>query len=401
MRKYTIKHRILLLSSLPVAAAVFIFILAAVPILGYKNLIIAICLTLLMLSLALYFAMTSMQKITAQQREPHGHDAEAGTNLKHEPVANISQELRIPLNSIIGFTNLLLQTDLSGKQVEYLNSIQTSSESLLKIVNGILDNSKTETGTIDRAYERFGVLAVDDNQVNLRLVCTLLEDLGIEVKAAHSGEEAVRYASETHFDLILMDVQMPGMDGIEAMKRIHDNEGQGQKTPVVALTAHSLPDEIMQLLDAGMDDYAVKPISEQQLRAKLDKWVKPEVSTRSAVNSPDKVTVDWELCLRLANNKPDLAQELLAILRETLPDDQMSINNAVNTENTDLLQQHVHGLKGAIKYCGVPGLHEAVEQFDVALKAGDSILAGSTLEVLNDEINLFMDWWDKSENLIQ
>jgi len=413
MKNFLIKFRILLLSLLPVVAASLILILSTVTIIGSEYLISAVCLTLLLLSVVLYVTTSSTQKITTALREPDQAAAdrvgEATGDLQETPVtvehlkpeSSISQEIRIPLNTIVGFTNLLLQTDLSGKQAEYLDAIKNSSASLLGVVNDILNNSKSDSEPIDRAHGHLSVLAVDDNQLNLNLVCTLLEDLGTDVTPAHSGEEAVKLAAARRFDLILMDVQMPGIDGIEAMHRIHDNQHTAQKVPVIALTAHSLPDEIIELLNAGMDDYVVKPISEQQLREKLAKWARPEVSAPPPDRTLDNSIVDWELSLRLANNKPDLAKELLTILKETLPDDQVSINSAFNSEDTDLLQQQVHSLKGAVRYCGVPGLQDAVEQFSIALKAGDSIQARSTLEVLNDEITLFMDWWDESEDQIQ
>lgn len=468
MRKYSIRHRILLFTLLPVVGTSLILTLSTIQIMGYEHLIISICLMLLLSSCAVYLAITTEQKITTQLRalqrsvmeissgetvitipetelieldalaksmqkmsaavrashqvpgdqvtrdrqetldtieiqdielDTAKQEVEADSRVRTEFLANMSHEVRIPLNGIIGFTNLLLKTDLTGKQAEYLNRVKNSSESLLKIINAVLDNSKIETGTINpEDRERLSVLAVDDNQINLKLVCRLLEDLGVEVTVAHSGEEAVRYASETHFDLVLMDVEMPGMNGIEAMKRIHDNEAQGQKIPVVALTAHAQPDEIMQLLNAGMDDYVVKPVSDQQLRAKLDKWAKSDVSIQPPEKTRDKLIVDWESGLKLANNKRELAQELLAILKDTLPEDQLAINNAFNAEKAQLLQQHVHRLKGAVKYCGVPGIQEAVGQFEITLKTGNSIQARSALDLLNNEIKMFIDWWNTTAN---
>ena len=431
VKRNSTRRRIMLLSLLPVLAASLILILSTLPIMKNEYLITAVCLTLLMLSAVLYFTIGSTQEINAALRESHQvaadrvvqetrdlqetpltvgrqgaeHDRarhhDEASRRKPEPLPNLSQEIRIPVNTIVGFTNLLLQTDLSGKQAEYLDTIKNSSESLLSVIDEILSHSRPSIGPNHRAHEHLCVLAVDDNQLNLKLVCTFLEDLGTDVTAAHSGEDAVKLAAANHFDLILMDIEMPGMGGIEAMHRIHDSQVRAQKVPVIAVTAHTLPDEIIKLLNAGMDDYVVKPISEQQLREKLDKWTRPEVSIPQAGETRDNSIVDWELGLRLANSKPDLAKELLTILKETLPDDLVSINSTFETEDTDMLLQQVHRLKGAVRYCGVPGLHEAVEQFDIALKAGDSTQAKSKLDVLNDEITVFMDWWNKSEHQIQ
>lgn len=102
-------------------------------------------------------------------------------------------------------------------------------------------------------------MAVDDNPANLKLIGALLEDLVQHVILCDSGQHAVERARETQQDLILMDIQMPEMDGIRACELIHQLPHQ-QQTPVIAVTAHALEGQREKLLSAGMNDYLAKPI---------------------------------------------------------------------------------------------------------------------------------------------
>jgi CheY-like chemotaxis protein len=423
MIKDRIKRRILFASLLPSVAALLIFMVSGAQPSAHDNTILAVAIILLSLSLALYISLNkTVASLQGPQRNTGDHGDVATQKIQESPrsmaIQNIESgdvkpeampgskpetlsDLRIPVNNIVGFTNLLLQTELSEKQAGYLDTIKNSSDVLLDLVNDIQDNARPEPGSTDREYGQLEVLAVDDNQLNLGLVCTLLEDLGISATAAHNGEEAIRYALNKDFDLILMDVQMPGMSGIEAMSRIRDIEDKGRRTPVIALTAHSLPDEVTRLLDAGMDDYVAKPISEKQLRAMLEKWTSPDEQEESIEATPGSGVVDWNLCLQLANNKQALAQELLAILNETLPDDQLTIKNALEINDAELLQKAVHRLKGAVKYCGVPGLHNAVAEVELVLQTPDQRKTRSALALLNREIDRYLDWWTRAANQIR
>ena len=116
------------------------------------------------------------------------------------------------------------------------------------------------------------VLVAEDNRVNQRVVRLQLERLGCDVTVVNNGAEAVEAALGGRFDLVLMDVQMPQVDGMEATRRIRDSEA-GQAIPIVALTAHALVGDRDRCTDAGMDGYLTKPISIDQLRDALARWV--------------------------------------------------------------------------------------------------------------------------------
>jgi signal transduction histidine kinase/CheY-like chemotaxis protein len=117
------------------------------------------------------------------------------------------------------------------------------------------------------------VLLVDDTMVNRRLASKMLEKLGVAVDVAANGLEAVAKAESQSYALILMDCQMPEMDGYEATQRIREHEGGLRHTPIVAMTASAMPEDRKRCLDAGMDDYISKPVRQDTLRSAVSKWL--------------------------------------------------------------------------------------------------------------------------------
>lgn len=159
------------------------------------------------------------------------------------------------------------------------------------------------------------LLCVDDNPANLLLVQTLLSDLGAQVTAVDSGYAALEVVQRERFDLVFMDVQMPGMDGRQATEAIRrwEAEREVSPVPVIALTAHALSNEKRALLQAGMDDYLTKPIDEQQLAQVVLKWtglsLGQSLASMSRAPQLGQLSVlDPEEGLRLAAGKADLAQ---------------------------------------------------------------------------------------------
>jgi CheY-like chemotaxis protein len=120
-------------------------------------------------------------------------------------------------------------------------------------------------------------LVVDDNAVNLRVAVRLLEKYGYRVTAASSGEEALALLDRCRPAIVLMDVQMPGMDGFETTRRIREREGAGPHLPVIALTANAMRGDRERCLAAGMDGYIAKPIDRRELLAEVERLLAPAV----------------------------------------------------------------------------------------------------------------------------
>ena len=118
------------------------------------------------------------------------------------------------------------------------------------------------------------VLVAEDNALNLEITRLFLESMGVVVISAADGAEAIAQQRATHPDLILMDCEMPGIDGLEATRRIRADETR-KRVPIIALTAHALPEDRQASLDAGMDDYLSKPVDRQRLYRMLRQWLPP------------------------------------------------------------------------------------------------------------------------------
>ncbi|MCU1721363.1 MULTISPECIES: response regulator [unclassified Pseudomonas] len=224
------------------------------------------------------------------------------------------------------------------------------------------------------------VLCVDDNPANLLLVQTLLEDLGAEVLAVDCGASAIKAVQQDNFDLVLMDVQMPGMDGRECTEQIRRWEaGQGgQALPIVALTAHAMANEKRALLHSGMDDYLTKPISDRQLAQVVQKWTGLPVSLNRTERQAEPYhggselrVLDPDEGLRLAAGKPDLAADMLAMLLASLESDRLAIRAARDADDRAATIERVHRLNGATRYCGVPQLRAACQRSETLLKQDD------------------------------
>lgn len=222
------------------------------------------------------------------------------------------------------------------------------------------------------------VMAVDDNPANLKLIGALLEDQVQYVQLCDSGHNAIDCAKQMQFDLILMDIQMPDIDGIRACETIRQLPHQ-QQTPVIAVTAHAMAGQKEKLLRAGMSGYLAKPIEEDKLHSLLlrylpgpgvSQWLTPPEP--EPVEAPEKpeVSLDWQLALRQAANKPDLAREMLQMLIAFLPEIRNKVEEQLVGEAPEDLVEAIHKLHGSCGYSGVPRLKRLCHLIEHHLRSG-------------------------------
>jgi signal transduction histidine kinase/ActR/RegA family two-component response regulator len=146
-------------------------------------------------------------------------------------------------------------------------------EALRRIVSGNPDDG-LRLAAANRADQRASLLLVEDNPVNQRVAVGLIRKLGYEVEAVSSGTEAIEAIRANSYQAILMDCQMPEMDGFEVTARIRQMEGDAATTPIIALTANALPGDRERCLEAGMDDYIPKPLQMARLAEVLGRWTR-------------------------------------------------------------------------------------------------------------------------------
>lgn len=251
--------------------------------------------------------------------------------------------------------------DLAAKIDDHLRMPLTPIK-LENLLHKPKQNEKTQLQQRLMDLPRAKILAVDDMEMNLKLLKTWFKPSPLELTLAFSGSEAVSLCEQQEFDLILMDVQMPNMDGLQATQMIRQTE-LNIGTPIIAVTAHAFKEEQERLLASGMDDYLPKPLDLNELVNLIKRWCLQQ--EHKPVSLP---SLDWELALKRANHNFDAAREVLNEFALQLPKLINEIELNWKHHQLDEVQSVVHKLNGACCYTGVPKLHALCDEIEGALK---------------------------------
>lgn len=236
------------------------------------------------------------------------------------------------------------------------------------------------------ASQSLTLLIVDDNAPNRELLKTMLEDPTLHVTTVGSGHQALEFARTQNVDMVLMDIRMPGMDGVQTTQALRRLSSTWARCPIIAVTAHVLTSERQKWLAEGLDDVLTKPIDEEQLHQLLQRFLgithrltashatpilkskaahKPGFSHTAPATLP---VVDLDMGARLAGGKEYLAREQLKRLIDSLDESEQHMRSAFAQQNLPTLLDWVHGLNGASRYCGAPELALLVETLETRLR---------------------------------
>ncbi len=246
--------------------------------------------------------------------------------------------------------------------------------SLTRLLPMLLDLNMRHSDDAPRGVRQpLTVMAVDDNPANLKLIGALLEEQVQNIILCDNASQAIHQARQQRLDVILMDIQMPDIDGIRASEIIRSLP-QHASTPIVAVTAHALDGEREQLIAAGMNDYLAKPIDEDKLKQLLQRYAPGSVA--SAVRQPAIApSLDWALALHQAANKAELARDLLQMLLDFLPEVEQRVAQCMAQNDVDGLREIIHKLHGSASYSGVPRLKQLCQQLEKSLHQESDIAA--------------------------
>jgi CheY-like chemotaxis protein len=270
-----------------------------------------------------------------------------------------------------------------------------SGSAIPKPCDSLAANSDKIEKEAERTNERREkkVLLAEDNIVNQKLATLLLQQLDLAVSVVEDGRQAVQAAQTGDFDVILMDCQMPEMDGFEATKAIRKFEAlQNRYTPIIAVTALAMVGDRERCIAVGMDDYISKPIDRRVLNIKLNHWLQKEFVVRNQELA--KKYGQSGASMSFSENDPVDLPELREFYGDDLEDvlktyilsaesHIASITQAVNERNADMLASLAHELKGSSASVGAKQLAKLALFLERSAGIRDWKEAKDTLEALN------------------
>ena len=314
-----------------------------------------------------------------------------------ELLRRLSHDLRTPMTNVLGSTELLLESELDTAQRLAAENVHRSGRELLDVVDKLLaahqiSKSAPPSSGEFKAAPRVSallsgrrVLLAEDNAFNRALIEHVLEPMGCQVDKAGSGTEAVKAFLPGRYDLVLMDCQMPEMDGLAATRKIRRIEAGQSRVPVIAVTAGTVSGARRACLDAGMDDFLAKPFSLGRLRKKVLEWLLPSIDSEPpdaddrksepdvVGATPGELVVDLSRLEELAREAgtPQIVEELSRIFQMTWCASRRGARLAAQARDQRAYLNVIHAIKGASGNFGAVRMARIAEASERQAKHGD------------------------------
>jgi signal transduction histidine kinase/CheY-like chemotaxis protein len=234
------------------------------------------------------------------------------------------------------------------------------------------------------------ILVVEDAPVNQKVALAMLRRLGYDPTLVTNGRDAILETSVNKYDLVLMDCQMPEMDGFEATAGIRAREKEtGGHLLIVAMTAHAMQGDRERCLQAGMDDYITKPVRREALENTLTRWMSTLVSSATTANADRWPVLDEEILGQLVEleneGQPGLVAEVARLFTEQAPMVLTTIRNAVEKGDAQALRARLHALRGTASSIGARSLAEACRGWEERAGTVSPAAAREALALLHAE----------------
>ncbi len=252
-------------------------------------------------------------------------------------------------------------------------------------------------------YRQLGnkkILIVEDVELNYFIASQILESWGMEVAIAINGVEAVEMVKNSYFDLVLMDIHMPEMDGIEATSIIRNLEGEKfNKIPIIALTANALKGDNHRFFEVGMNDYITKPFTEEKLYTVISKFLQPthkpifqkkvdmqfdnSIEIMAYTNTLDEVLLyDLTMVEEIGKDNPSFLPKMVFLFLEQVSEDLMNMNNATVAQDWITVSRLAHRMKPSIEGMGIFSLRETIKSLENDAKNIDSIVESNIIALV-------------------
>ena len=249
----------------------------------------------------------------------------------------------------------------------------------MPLIAGTPESETTKT------FPGLAILLAEDNQVNRRVALGMFKKLGCELDIAVDGEEAVRMSGLQDYDIILMDIQMPRMDGFQATGKIRERERiSGRRATIIAMTAHAMEGDAERCLAAGMDDYLAKPLRYRTLETVIARWCEAEGEFGPPHNFPSENVLgdaeddtdggkDFQPFLDTCDGDTEMVREILELTLESVHERLGRITPSIAARDASAIQFEAHALKGVfltIGFADEAGICENLIQLAIAREFG-------------------------------
>lgn len=235
------------------------------------------------------------------------------------------------------------------------------------------------------------ILLAEDNLINQKVAAATLAGLGYQVIIVNNGLEAIEAIENQTFDLVLMDVQMPKMDGLQATAAIRRREtASGGRLPIIALTAHAMQEDRERCLTAGMDDYAAKPINPSELEKTIRKWtLSPHIIEASLATESlsDQQTFDPAALLERLGGDTNLRDEILDLTEGELASLLEELAAAISQKNASRILKTAHTLKGTLLNLTANNASQAAFRLEQIVREGNLSQANEGFARVQEQVH--------------
>lgn len=238
------------------------------------------------------------------------------------------------------------------------------------------------------------ILVVEDKKINQKIACGLLQKAGARMEVAENGIEALSALDQESFDMVLMDVQMPQMDGFQATRAIRA-DGRFNDLPIIAMTAHAIAGDREKCFEAGMNDYLSKPIIPSRLYSVLSGWIPPNAESETELKDD---AIETDLAIKLPNfnvaealervsGNLGLYIELLKHFRENNADIIIDIQYLIQSCEFDAAKRQIHTLKGLCGNLGADHIIPTIKALEISLGRSPQEEVALTVDHLMQQLN--------------
>jgi CheY-like chemotaxis protein/HPt (histidine-containing phosphotransfer) domain-containing protein len=253
-------------------------------------------------------------------------------------------------------------------------------DALIEIANGsrLRPAARRPAVELDRTLGQrapLRILVAEDNPVNQKVTLGILERLGYRSDVVANGREAIAAVAQRPYDLVLMDVNMPEMDGLEATRRIRAHSPGPPRPTIIAMTANAMHGDREECLAAGMDGYLPKPVRGGDLQALLERWATPPAKPAGEVDD-----------VRLGGEDPELRKQLVELFLTTAAQQLATIRQAVRRADPEQLHRAAHNLAGSSGTLGVLGVQHLCAELEQRGRAGTTEGCEELVGSLDDEL---------------